>query len=487
MSQALVLIRRALGKKLNDQDRLQLGVFARRAGAPQLSLGILRPLIYESEHELRSTRDPEHDLQYGASLLVVGARRDALDFLVKVPPERHPQAEMHIGFAAMQEWRYADALRIFRRYAKRLKGQPYPRLVANFNIAICLSFLGKFDACAKLLMPILSRSRRSGFFFLWQAATELLIQVLLFSGDAVKARAILDEFDRALVANAIEVSPQLGIFFSKWRALVAFLLDQDREGAIRLFQLIRTTSSDRQFFENVRDCDLYVAWLRGDERLLKELLFFAPSTSFHNKVLRLVGRDIEVPDVLEFHVDGAGEPPGEAPRVFDLETGSSVLRRRSLGLRLVAFLARDRYRPRNIGEVFDHVFASESFNPDSSPDKIKKLVRRTNLAFEGAGVSLKIERRRNFFSLEGEARLRMRHPSSLAAPAHLDSHTRDLLRYASLLPTRPFLRQEAEDIFGVSKSEAHRLLAALIDAGFLKQEGSGRATRYQFETIRKAG
>jgi hypothetical protein len=454
------------------EGRKDLANLARRAGAPEIAIRILNPVVRPNEGKPESATDQEK-AEYAVALINHGAVPEGLEILEALRPDTLPEALLYRSFGLFARWDYLEAIPLLKNY---IKGPltDYQRLVGNVNLAAALIVEKKSGEAQKVLETALQESKRLNAHLLNGNCLELSAQL------AIQREAFTDaknHLERA--ADVLRRAGNIDEFFvKKWMAILALKKKPKSAEAALAVRRIRSEAIKKSHWETVRDCDFYLSLCRSDSGLATHLYHGTPYEGFRRRIKAEAPRQ-EIPAEYVWQL---GRSPGD--RIFDLERGREARRGdgikvRQLPHRLLQALASDFYRPLRTATLFSILFQGEYFNPDNSPARIYQALSRLRIWLTETGIPLLIDESAGYFSLRSEkpygilTRLRSEQAENIRGRSEsLFEALREIMK------DRSFSSREAGEALGISLRSAIRLLNWASKTRLVTSRGRRRACRY---------
>ena len=453
--------------RLPRPARLRYANLCRRAGLAGLALRTLAPLIHPARG-LRSNASPAEYAEYAGSLVEIGAGREARRILDRIAPDAAPDVHLFHAFALFQEWHYAEAIPLLLKFIAGADSD-YRALVGQVNLAAALLATGEQDRATRAIDEAISSSTRADARRLLGNCLELRAQAAIAGGDFQEALRALDE---AGVATP-ETGGKESYFLRKWRAICEFRMG--RPGGAQAVHDLRVEAQTLGHWEGIRDCDLHVAVVAGDEQGLTRLFHGSPSPSFRQRLRTAVPGFRPPTDYLWRLGDGEGrELCLWNPTQLAEDLG--VSRARSLPLQLLECLGTDIYAPLRTGGLFGALYPDSYYDPFTSPNRVQEQVSRLRRALQTGHAGIQIETLGSAYRLSGAPGGRLRIAARERPATREEALLNDIRR---ALEREIFPLESVARCLGISARSAHRLVAEWMAAGALVRSGQGRATRYR--------
>lgn len=434
---------------------------ARRSGVPLVGLRVLNPVVRPPKG-VPSTATPAETSEYAAALTRAGAVDEALTLLRSLSKGSAQNVPLFLAFALFTRWEYGAAIEPLRAYVADESLTPYARLVGKVNLAASLVSERQFAEADALLGELLEETARGGHGLLEGNCLELAAQNSLFRSDWSKARAMLGRAEKKLSGN--ETLDQL--FVEKWKAL-ADLLERGGSGPRRrALSEVRARAQKLSHWETLRDCDRFEAIGLENEALYRHVHFGTPYPAFRERLAKEFPHPVLLDDKYLWKLGGRA-----SAGTLSLGAGTSKLKAGQLMHRALVALTDDFYRPVRLAALASKLYPGDYFNPVTTPLRVHQALLRVRSFFSRSRVPLLVEEK------TGEYRLAAKRPFAIAVFRGRPLHTLSARR-ALLQPE--FGAGEIEKAFGVSRSQAHRILREAIAERLVQPLGGGRSRRYRF-------
>ncbi len=471
------LLLRYIPKNLDVFDATQACNLARRAGLIEYSIRILRPHVRSENPE--GPIDPRAQLEYGASLSLVGAVRESQNLLKA--NLNLPLAKFQLALSYLREWDHHLAVPIFLDLLETWDCDEYRRLVLKLNLISCYVTLNELHLLPPLLESVEAELKSEKFPLLLLHVTEQRLLYHLSLKETSQSRKLLNRLEGTELAS----HPLHGSSLRKWRTFIAAL--ENPSEAPALFKELRKVSRSELSWSVLRECDFYEALVTGDLRLAEKLWVGTPFPGYRARMTRTFGelKGALGTDYLRVDTD----PPlgSESLRIFNLlearvdDLSEKGIARASLPHFFVLALCRDFYQPILKGRLFEKLYPGEFYDVRLATKRIENIHNRVNHWISESGLSWSIQQvDKGFFLTLGKGD-GIRIKSGLA---NLDFKSWEELELYYLSQwvgsDETFKIQRAENILKSEASVVRRLLARGCEIGSLSKEKKGRGFEYQF-------
>lgn len=463
-------LERLCAGKLPRESLRPAAALAWRAGAPQLGVKLLNPIVRsDRRHPVEATA--QEKAEYAHCLTRIGAVDEAIGILDTLDAKAAPKVSFFLASAHMKRWDYEAALPLLRRYVEGPL-PAYDRLVGRVNLAAVLVYLRRYRPASAQLRELVYETGVRKHGLLHANCLELAAYNGIMHGKYERARSFL------LRAEALFERPDNheAFFLRKWKAILSLRESGGSPAAAAEVEAVRREATARRHFETVRDCDRFLALVTGDEARFRHVYFGTPFESFRRDLQRDFRPAVQVPETYRWEL-GSGKKPaeidvaaGRGPSGEWLKTGNAVHR-------LLLLFASDFYQPFRVPALFSRLFPNEYFDPASSPPRVHQTIKflRQWLAAAGAHADVAVE--------DGFYRLVATGPCVLllgAVPAAAPKEAIVVEKLRKHFSGREFSAKEAGDVLRTSARSALRVLQRAMEAGSVGRRGTRSAARYRF-------
>ncbi len=465
----------AVGDALADLNSVQMprkwrqafAKICRRSGRIDQGLKLLYPLI-RSEHVLDKPASNGEICEYAVLLSRNGSIQEALSLLSKVDDPTVPEAMLYRAFCHISSWEYSEATTHLEEFLKS-SADDYSKLIGRVNLAAAYVANRDLLRADFLLSETLELARKNSATRLVGNCLELRGQVALLREDFSLARTELK--------NALEIFNQSGsydqLLIFKWQAVMT----SQEQKSTQPLKKFKEEALKRLHWESVREADLFQLKLEFDQKLFDHIFFGTPSESYRKRICDEV----------------SGKPSGEyvfgAPGGPELSLGLGLIKvdhQLNPGKKIhqvIAVMLKDFYAPRNIGTLFAELYPDEFFNINSSPLRLRQLIRRTRRWLEENNLPAQVVEENGSYRFLLTGPLSIHIPLKRDAIANLPVKLKAMLQLFS--EDLPFTADEACAKLKLSRSGFHRLAEWAIVSGELEKTGTGRSTQYQIKCLLK--
>ncbi len=444
-------------------QRLKLAQVSRRAGLISFALRLLNPVVRPSAKS-PVVATPEESAEYAGLLVRSGANTEAIRILETLNPAEAPAAWLYRAYACITQWDYESAIPFLRNYLETPALPSVQEIVAKLNLAAALVHDRRSTEASPLLLELLERTASERLPQFHGNALELCAQNAIFQRQWREAEAHLARAERHLA----EVGGLDHLFVRKWKA-IGHALEHGNKRALSDLEDVLKEAQAVGHSETVRDCDLYLGLVAGDQERLARVFFGTPYESFRKRVLLEAGEKFQKPVFWDW---------GEG-RVLDVALGTWADGKRAvkpgqLLHRLLAGLSSDAYKSFRAATLFGMLYPDEFYNPFSSPDRIYEAVRRLRAWAKQQRTKLEIAEK------NGEYRLKPGHGLTLRiAETAITPDTASIAALRGAFGRREFSTREAALALGVSERSASRIIREALSERHLLSSGKSQFVRYR--------
>jgi tetratricopeptide (TPR) repeat protein len=454
--------------KIERKSALAVANIARRVNRLNMAVRILNPIVRPTD----SFQDPataQEKIEYADALRQVGAVDEAWNLLCEVRETDFPKVLFHKALCLFSQWKYAETLPLLKSYVQVESLSAYERVVGQVNLAAALIQQGQYQEASTLLDHLRIETQKTGALLMYGSTLELASQIAIFQGEFDLALKILEESSEILKRTGRVVS----LYVQKWTAIAQSL--KQRTPTSELQEVVLKAQAMKHW-ETVRDCELYQAYLTGNQEKFQRLYFGTPYESFRQRILTFAGKEFRLP---ENHL---ASPTQNPTLILDLESGKvSGKEPKKLPLghamhRLLILLSRDSFKPLPVMSAFGKLFPEEFMNATTSANRVHQVIKRLREWIADAELPITIE------ELNGTYKLVLGEDFGIRIPAEpLPMESQELVWnfLKREVGEKPFNVHEASQILNGSPSNAKLLLRWAIAQGKLQKFGQSSQTAYQ--------
>ena len=459
-----------LRRRLNRQQALILAQCARRLIAPDKALKLLHSYVRDDSPErVRTNAKPAEISEYAIALSMFGASQEALKLMDRVSPIAFPINGIHQAMTYIRQWDWPMAEIKFRLLSdQRYLGEKHQFTVRVFLASCQLHGSEDLIGAEKSLSKLISELSKTNFGFLLRSALLLRGQAFCQQGSWQKSES---DFLQVLSHAKRYHSPDGIALAEKWLAILGLR----RGGGAKAHHLKRLARARDQLqqlnlWERVRGCDLYLAQVTKDNKLISHLRAGSPYPAFQQRLERLFG-----PEKIGHCRQWLMASSEKSSSLINLDL--STLKHGQVSYRLMLALASDFYRPFTLVELHEKTYPNQYYNPHSSPLKIHQAMTRLRNWFEQEQLPVSIFENRNTYNLTANS-------PCLITFGPLEKQLRPIIEHmlVKIQKKHPkyFSTQQVIKLLKLPKRTTLHYLAEAIEFGRLQKQGQGKNTHYLF-------
>lgn len=470
---AKLALKRYRDAKIPVSELKKFASLARRLGMASLGVRMLSPVVHPTGR-VKSESTPEDRLEYGACLVRLGAISEARALLDPLDAKSLPWVNFIKALACFYVWDYASAVPMLKTYLESPDLNDYQKATARANLAAALVDIRAPEA-ESFMSRFIPELREKKFDFLLMHALIIEGERGVYTGEQASAGVALDEARKI----ALEKSPREVLLIDKWFAILK--LQAKGKAALSDLHEVRARALKNHEWETVRNCDFHQATILKDESLFKRVYFGTPFPSLRQALVNDFGKGTAIPEAYSYRGDHSktvsreidlGQVEKGRVRGLSIKTGNA-------GHRLLTILLTDFYKPFRTVPLHDQLFPGQFYNPDSSPQRVQKTVRRLRMAFEEG--PFRIVHNGHGYRLVVEPGVSVRIAGKQTPKSREEGLMSVLLQTFQNQPS--FSAQEASDQTGIGIWNCRKLLKTAKDRGWLEQIGKGPAARYRILAV----
>lgn len=444
------------------QHKQSLAKIFRRTGLISQGIRLLHPIIRHNK-ELVQPPTPSEICEYAALISRIGLIKESLDLLKNVNPNTNSEALLYSGFCYVSNWDYIEAQKYFEQYLT-LQIDEYSRLIAKVNLSACYIGSGQLSKAAILIDESLQLSYAAKSKRLQGNCLEMRGQMNVLNFNFLEAKKNLN------LAKEIFISAQSydSLLTDKWQSIIAAFESRSIEPLL----FFRKRAENQKHWESVRESDLFRTRIEFNQKIFDQLIFGTPSRAYQNRAYELINRNASEKmiwgDPKSKHIDLVSFTDDSA---FTSNTGKKMHQ-------MLQALLNDLYAPRNTASLFSEVYPDECFNIDSSPYKIRQIIRRLRTWFNenSYNADIKYENGHGY-------RLEIKNGFSFLLNKNQKNSViviEDLFynKLKNVFQNKSFTINEACSKLNISESGFHRFVRKTLAQGLIKKSGKARSTVY---------
>lgn len=464
-------LRRLVIKRIPREHIAYVAQLALRTGWSNFALRILHPII-RPEINRHIVAQPNELATYAAALSRMGSIAEAESIFEQFS---EPTSEILFLEASshMNSRNYRKARIAYNKYLKKTDISNYYRIVAEMNLATCEVALGEAEKAKDRLTN--SFDLIESFPLLHGGCYEVLAQCefALSNFEMTKMYSKKSQLVHRILQN------EYANFSQKWEIIGDCFA---KKKLTNDFFNLHLKSVESHFYELTRELDLFSSILRKDENLFNQVLLGTPFESFRQQARKLAPN---LPILSSIITNSAAEP------FFILDSNHGVIQNQELEKihllgkkkQLLQVLTKDFYRPQLLGAIFSDLYPEESFNLNSSPHRVRKIISIFNQYLNAKKIDIRVNIQNGSFYLSKEntswalnLKLEIQQPRISSA----------FLSWLENLEVPFVKRQDIENKFQISKSTANRWIQKSLEKGLLKPGPYGSKTRFQRNKLKAA-
>lgn len=465
-------------KKIPREHAFTLAEIAWRVSEPLLTLKILHDLIFP-ENTFSQPATAKEKMTYASALANLGATTDALTMLNQIDHSQEPEVLLRKAIANFKSWNYAASVPLLKEFISHPDVSAYKRLIGKVNLAAALINQSEFDAARLLLKGIQTECETQSHFLLLGNCFELLAQVEFYE---LRFESALSLLEKALL-HLKNQAGDFSMYAEKWTLICLCFQNQKSPNqfsvALENFRALRNQALNLRHWETLREYDLFSAILTRDENLIRKVIMGSPSEHYRQRARRLFGNAV-IP-LGHYHYTLGSK--SNAQEVFDpyaQQKDKEALYEKPMLLALFEALTQDFYQPSHIGALFQHIYKHEKFDPNTSPDRVLKLIKRLNLWFVAQSVSLRVRLKKSEFCLIAHDDHQIQ--ILISKGKKLSKNGGQIHQLKRLFRDRTFSAQHVADKLNMSRGSARSLITQALKTGQIVKTGTGRATTYRLKS-----
>lgn len=404
-------------------------------------------------------------LQYGAALVAIGANNEGLKILKLVSNEVEPEKNLNISIALFYKWKYREALPYLEEYIRDPRLTEYQMLIGNVNLASCYIGTKNFQKAYDLAQEVLQLSEVQGLRLLSGFALEIISESLIWMGKHKECEASI-----ILAEEALAQSGSTGfIWLQKWSA-VNQLFQGDIHGGLEKLAQVRKTSFEKNEWETVRECDLFLSKFGQEPELFHKVYFGSPLEEYKMRAYQIYSeskKSVYIPQYFDWQPNPVVSKTKAQSILFDWQKMSKSL------YQLFILLCEDFYKPVRIAQVHESLFPDQIFHPIHSVRKTYDLIRRLKNEIKPYGLEIIPNGSGYFLRNNSNCSIRKKiNQEYFGQNEEIFKEIMQIKRNAS------FCTDDLVVHLGLSRTTAHRFLKWALESKKISRQGSGKRTVY---------
>jgi tetratricopeptide (TPR) repeat protein len=455
---------------------------ARRVQLPYYVLSWLSSLVRPVNTLLAPNTDTKLIALYANALSRIGAFQEAEDLFTTLDAKADPQILFFQALLEMQRWENERAEEYLRKYIVAPELSDYQIKIAKLNLASIIGLNGLDEGITLTQEIILTSSKNS---LLIANALEVQGQMYFHLKSYNKAQVALTKAYEIFQKNNSPYS----YYIEKWALLNKLFQKKSltHDDLTALDQFRQRANQDFQW-EVVRDCDYFKALLTNDQDSLMHIYFGTRFESYRRRILDHCTLNLKLHKEFNLYLS---YPNDQSPRplagslqksdfMVDSLSGWCPVSKRQfsegLPLKLFQLLTTDIYRPFHLGEIFHWLYGGEYFNPNSSPQKISRIIQRLRDNFKDidAPIAVKIYQKQVYLAFKQPVVLIKHQHQQLKKVRYQE----EIYKIKIAFINKSFRSRDVERLLNISLRTAKRILKTLVENQCLSIKKAGRSTRY---------
>jgi hypothetical protein len=475
-------------KPIARQGTIEVASLLRRTGLGEHAVSLMFPYIRTKSRNVMKPSSEEL-LEYGASLIQIGAEYEALEILQNLNPVLHPQTLLFQSFVHFLHWDISSAVSLLERYVQSPNITEYQRRVGYVNLAAGLVAI---DRPCPFLEDLIGSVESEKQYLLLANLLEIRSQDLINSNKLTEAKQILTR-----ATNLLESMGNRDVLFAKrWNAVVDSLQTKSLLSAITDLENVRQVAHSAQQHEVMRDCDLYIALTKkrhGAKSWIEtanSLYFGTPFSEFRQRVTHKLNYTPPAQFILQPNLSlGNLKTLKSAPKavstplsVHDYPLHIGNLKSGQVLHFLLLTLLSDLYRPFKMPRLHQAVFPSRYYNPITSPTLLHQALKRLRKSIATARMPLSVIENLGEYRIEFGSPIELseyciRHSIvDIELMSWLEKLTQNL---ESINDEYQFTANQSLEIFGSHVRANQRLLKKACERRLIAKSGKSKQTQYR--------
>lgn len=445
------------------QELTELADFGRRVRWPLYSLKALSKVMKSCHDNVMNFQDVEI-FSYTKALVKLGFFDEALRWMVYINDRNSPEIFDLKGRIQMSQWNYASACFFFERFLTKIDSSDYTYLVARVNLGAAYVGSNQWEKAREHLLETQKVAQAGGHRLIFANCHELLAQASILSGETHKGLTHLEKSAQLLNSNH-------NIYFyylRKWKWIADAINKSDADEGLQLGHQLKEDAILKNYWEDVRHIDKILATHFGQTDLAVKNYFGTRFTAYRDSLKQTC---LDLRSLPPNYLWRFSSSTSKKPYVFVIEDVAELTVKVKL---LFKCLTKDFYRPLPIGYLFTKLYPEESFDPNSSPDRIYRTVARLrkilpselSILWNPTGVQLK-----------GQGSISIRIEEETKTTPEKSEKLR-ILR--NQLKRKWFNSQDVAQAMSLSQRSALRLIKEARKSYKVEENGTGRSKRYRF-------
>lgn len=470
--QAALILKTLNSAKIPRDLALETAKLCRRAGLFTKGLQVLKHIVATDKYDLQNTpATPKEIGEYSILLFKTGCINEALLRLGEIKSSQVEEASLYKGYAHIMQWDYNNAITELNKYIQAVPDS-FSKLVAKVNLAAALVNVSHNEEAKQQIQQNISESITYNNKRLLANSYELLAQVEANQNNYSEAREFLEKAWKIL-ENDVS-SDQL--FIIKWKAILDGLQHSD----VSRLQVARQEALARGHWETFRDLDYYQLQIKFNPDLFSKLYCGTPFKAYKQKLRGKFKIQEQLPDHC---IVGDSGPVLDVRSSLIVDGGQLSLPPPQVQLAFQNIWS-DLYRAQSVGSLFEKTYQGQYYNPDSSPNRVHRIIGRVREWILQNHLPIEIEFLQSGFKAHLKGSIRLLISNSEDAP--IDNSTSMLVKWnrieSQFKNNTSLSSYQVADLLNESQSNSSRLLTWAVTNNILVKKGRGKATRYLRES-----
>ncbi len=468
--EAILLLEDLRESKLNRGERAEWARHFRRLGKNDRALRILRPALRNQINKQEPALDCEL-AEYGMSLVRYGATEEARSLIEQANPQKYPLSDFYMAMVQIKLWEYSKARSTLQRLLLGSDLPDYQRIICRLNLISTKLFSLDLAAAKEDLDELAEAIGRPQYKFAFSSYCSYLTQFHFYRGDfdlaAQNAQLGLESCENREILNRL--------FLKKWLLLAKRQLN--RVSPNELGDL-KKLARQYQFFEVIREVDLFEALLSRDVLALGRVFASSPYPEYQQRVLKLANVSLEdLPHEVSF---GSGKKILDVPR-WQWCDRDFVIKKGLPSCRLFLKLLSDRYFPPQLGNLFWVMNPGQHFQHENAKKRVESAVGNLRRILAESEFPAQIKVYKGFWRLRfhaDEMTLILPCQGILEIDESIEMNL--WLLFNARCSQSHLVVKDLEEILQISGSKAKRLIQFWLERGFiLKDRTIGKKIYYR--------
>jgi tetratricopeptide (TPR) repeat protein len=462
-------------KKIPRRFAPQFSKIYSRLGEPNLSTLVLFPFIRESI-ETQSELSDDEKISYGESLIRNGAILEGRDYLDSVDEKDRIDYQMALASSYNPHWNFSESLKVYEKILS--PSNDYQNQVIRLNLANCHINLNNYQEAMNQLGEAYDVVGPQNLPLLKMNILELSTQVALSLGNIDEAQQYLNSAKK-ISADGWGESHFL---LSKWEILIKLYQEKrplpSSHPLLSELRDFSKTCFEKRYFTIKSTCDFYEAYFTQDLEKSLKVYFASPFEGYRTQILKALDFDIEIPDNYQWKFNSESQQTHQIDYLTGTLNGEICLKPGLSGHKLFQALCTNLYHPHTKYSLHEKMFPGEYFNPNTSPDKIYKIIKRLKADFKKCQIPIEIISHKDLYFMQSTQ------GASILLPLTRENSDPYVANF-DLLKTQvkktQFTMPELLNVIGGGQSRAKNFLSEWIRRGLIQSEKESTTNIYRIQ------